>query len=97
VGRLLEEQDSQISSLVKSRSLQEGKVFTPDGIANEGSGRLLAQNASCWIVDPDNHDELQPVGSIGELLIGGPIVGLQSCKVALLARRESFHSRRDRK
>ncbi|KAJ5837051.1 AMP-dependent synthetase/ligase [Penicillium robsamsonii] len=32
-------------------------------------------NASCWIVNPDNHDELEPVGSVGELLIGGPIVG----------------------
>ncbi|KAJ5829834.1 uncharacterized protein N7525_008087 [Penicillium rubens] len=40
-------------------------------LGNVGS----SQNASCWIVDPDNHDELQPVGSIGELLIGGPIVG----------------------
>jgi brevianamide F synthase len=32
-------------------------------------------NASCWIVDPDNHHKLQPVGSIGELIIAGPIVG----------------------
>ncbi|KAF9246715.1 hypothetical protein DTO006G1_8078 [Penicillium roqueforti] len=35
----------------------------------------FSPNASCWIVDPENHDELQPVGSVGELLIGGPIVG----------------------
>ncbi|KAJ5958098.1 AMP-dependent synthetase/ligase [Penicillium vulpinum] len=40
-------------------------------LGNVGS----SPNASCWIVDPDNHDELQPVGSVGELLIGGPIVG----------------------
>ncbi|KAJ5517741.1 hypothetical protein N7453_000163 [Penicillium expansum] len=40
-------------------------------LGNVGS----SPNASCWIVDPDNHDELQPVGSEGELLIGGPIVG----------------------
>ncbi|PYI31612.1 putative nonribosomal peptide synthase [Aspergillus indologenus CBS 114.80] len=32
-------------------------------------------NASCWIVDPDNHHRLQPVGCVGELVIGGPIVG----------------------
>ncbi|KAJ5365909.1 AMP-dependent synthetase/ligase [Penicillium concentricum] len=40
-------------------------------LGNVGS----SPNASCWIVDPDNHDELEPVGSVGELLIGGPIVG----------------------
>ncbi|KAJ5165579.1 AMP-dependent synthetase/ligase [Penicillium coprophilum] len=40
-------------------------------LANVGS----SPNASCWIVDPENHDELVPVGSVGELLIGGPIVG----------------------
>ncbi|KAH6623991.1 hypothetical protein B0J18DRAFT_409502 [Chaetomium sp. MPI-SDFR-AT-0129] len=26
----------------------------------------------CWIVDPDNHDRLAPVGSVGELLVEGP-------------------------
>ncbi|RAK75433.1 putative nonribosomal peptide synthase [Aspergillus fijiensis CBS 313.89] len=35
----------------------------------------LPPNASCWIVDPDNHHRLQPVGCVGELVIGGPIVG----------------------
>ncbi|CAG8900395.1 unnamed protein product [Penicillium egyptiacum] len=46
--------------------------LTPSSdLGNVGS----SPNASCWIVDPDNHDELQPVGSVGELLIGGPIVG----------------------
>ncbi|KAL6249277.1 NRPS [Rhinocladiella similis] len=29
-----------------------------------------------WIVDPDNHDLLTPVGAVGELLIEGSIVGL---------------------
>ena len=26
----------------------------------------------CWIVDPQNHDRLAPLGSVGELLIEGP-------------------------
>lgn len=29
-----------------------------------------------WIVDPDDHDVLTPVGAVGELLIEGSIVGL---------------------
>nr|POF18032.1 nonribosomal peptide synthetase dtxs1 [Quercus suber] len=29
-------------------------------------------NTSLWIVEPDNHDRLAPVGCIGELLIQGP-------------------------
>lgn len=29
-----------------------------------------------WIVDPDNHDLLTPIGAVGELLIEGSIVGL---------------------
>lgn len=29
-----------------------------------------------WIVNPDNHNELAPIGSVGELLVEGPIVGL---------------------
>lgn len=28
-----------------------------------------------WIVDPSNHDQLMPIGAIGELLIEGPTVG----------------------
>lgn len=31
--------------------------------------------AAIWIVDPDNHDVLLPVGAVGELLVEGPIVG----------------------
>ncbi|GAB1197208.1 hypothetical protein APSETT444_006499 [Aspergillus pseudonomiae] len=30
---------------------------------------------TCWIVSKDNHHRLMPVGCIGELIIGGPIVG----------------------
>ncbi|KAJ6051217.1 hypothetical protein N7499_010580 [Penicillium canescens] len=28
-----------------------------------------------WLVDPDNHDKLVPVGAVGELIVQGPIVG----------------------
>ncbi|QDS69526.1 Nonribosomal peptide synthetase 4 [Venturia effusa] len=36
-----------------------------------GSGN----GAAMWIVDPDDHDLLMPVGAVGELLVEGPIVG----------------------
>lgn len=29
-----------------------------------------------WVVDPDYHERLLPIGAIGELLIEGPVVGL---------------------
>lgn len=28
-----------------------------------------------WIVNPDDHNELMPIGAVGELLVEGPIVG----------------------
>lgn len=31
--------------------------------------------ASMWIVDPNDHEALVPVGAVGELLVEGPIVG----------------------
>ncbi|KAL2110714.1 hypothetical protein VUR80DRAFT_841 [Thermomyces stellatus] len=32
--------------------------------------------ALTWIVDPDDHNKLVPVGCVGELLIEGPVVGV---------------------
>ncbi|KAL4889562.1 hypothetical protein BDV59DRAFT_205091 [Aspergillus ambiguus] len=29
----------------------------------------------CWVVDPQDHGKLLPLGAVGEFLIGGPIVG----------------------
>lgn len=29
----------------------------------------------CWIVDPDDHERLMPIGAVGELYIEGPTVG----------------------
>lgn len=31
--------------------------------------------AAMWVVDPNDHDKLMPVGAVGELLVEGPIVG----------------------
>ena len=36
-------------------------------------GRAPSNNHT-WIVDPDNHDHLSPVGCVGELLLEGPIL-----------------------
>lgn len=45
----------------------------PDGDpANIGR----AVGGLCWIVRADDHDELVPIGTVGELLISGPILAL---------------------
>ncbi|KAG8409315.1 Nonribosomal peptide synthetase [Metarhizium acridum] len=31
--------------------------------------------SACWVVDPENHDRLQAIGAIGELMVEGEIVG----------------------
>ncbi|KAE8547820.1 hypothetical protein EYB25_009613 [Talaromyces marneffei] len=31
--------------------------------------------AAIWVVDPNDHEKLMPVGAVGELLVEGPIVG----------------------
>lgn len=31
--------------------------------------------STCWIVDPSDHEKLAPIGTAGELLIDGPLVG----------------------
>ncbi|OGM48348.1 nonribosomal peptide synthase [Aspergillus bombycis] len=35
----------------------------------------LSPCGTCWITSKDNHHQLLPVGCVGELIIGGPIVG----------------------
>ena len=34
----------------------------------------LAVGGRCWIADPRNHNRLAPIGSVGELLVEGPIL-----------------------
>ncbi|KAF3403877.1 Nonribosomal peptide synthase roqA [Penicillium rolfsii] len=46
--------------------------LAPDSVLNNVGS---SPNATYWIVNPDDHHELMPVGSMGELLIGGPLVG----------------------
>ncbi|CEJ62614.1 hypothetical protein PMG11_11111 [Penicillium brasilianum] len=48
------------------------KNLTPEGdLNNIGWG----VGAVCWVVDPDDVSRRVPIGSVGELLIEGPIVG----------------------
>ncbi|KAK2591375.1 hypothetical protein QQS21_010935 [Conoideocrella luteorostrata] len=42
----------------------------------QATGIGYGAGAVTWIVDPENHHHLLPVGCIGELLLEGPIVGL---------------------
>lgn len=46
----------------------QSHVFEPRNIGRSFAG-------TCWIVDKDNHDCLVPIGAIGELVVGGLIVG----------------------
>ncbi|PYI36909.1 amino acid adenylation domain-containing protein [Aspergillus indologenus CBS 114.80] len=34
-----------------------------------------ACSGSVWVVEPEDHNKLIPIGAVGELVIGGPIVG----------------------
>ena len=44
-------------------------VITPQSIpSNVGP----AARSRLWVVDPDNHDQLTPIGMVGEMLIEGP-------------------------
>ncbi|KAL1853699.1 NRPS protein [Paecilomyces lecythidis] len=47
-------------------SAATGKNYISIG---KGNGAVI------WIVDPNNHESLMPVGAVGELLVEGPIVG----------------------
>ncbi|KAI0106221.1 hypothetical protein GGR51DRAFT_571523 [Nemania sp. FL0031] len=43
----------------------------------KANGRNIGTTINCrsWVVDPKNHEQLLPVGAIGELLLEGPTVG----------------------
>ncbi|OJJ08781.1 hypothetical protein ASPVEDRAFT_145028 [Aspergillus versicolor CBS 583.65] len=45
------------------------------GLGSDARDIGTGVGAVCWVVDPENHDRLRPVGAPGELLIEGPIVG----------------------
>jgi amino acid adenylation domain-containing protein/non-ribosomal peptide synthase protein (TIGR01720 family) len=65
-------------TLINSYGASEASIWTSNAqLTNSefrnnigrGLGSLL------WVTYPENHDRLSPIGSIGELLIDGPIVG----------------------
>ncbi|KAJ0123682.1 hypothetical protein J7T55_012151 [Diaporthe amygdali] len=45
---------------------------TPEDAVHLGKGAGLVT----WLVDPENHQSLVPLGAVGELLLEGPLVGL---------------------
>jgi amino acid adenylation domain-containing protein len=49
-----------------NNSIPAGRSYTSIG---RGVG------GTTWIVDPENHDRLMPIGAVGELLVEGPVVG----------------------
>lgn len=55
-------------------------VFAKDEAAKKKgftTGNIGTGVGGCgWVVDPNDHDRLVPVGAVGELLMEGPVVGL---------------------
>ncbi|GKZ17001.1 putative NRPS-like protein biosynthetic cluster [Aspergillus brasiliensis] len=47
------------------------------GLSQDSDPHNIGYSAagSLWIVEPENHSKLVPIGAVGELVIGGPIVG----------------------
>ncbi|KAI5457580.1 hypothetical protein BGZ63DRAFT_427622 [Mariannaea sp. PMI_226] len=52
-------------------STVNSKASSPEEATRLGDGAGVVT----WVVDPENHDNLLPLGSIGELLLEGPLVG----------------------
>ncbi|KAF9768850.1 hypothetical protein IL306_013810 [Fusarium sp. DS 682] len=51
-------------------------VINDDQNSREQLSRLGTGVGACtWVVDPDNHERLLPVGAVGELILEGPVVG----------------------
>ena len=48
------------------------KVLTPQSDP-DNFGHPVA--SLCWIVEPDDHNKLAPLGTVGEILIEGPLLG----------------------
>lgn len=49
-----------------------GKVLYEDLESKSVIGTPVGSN--CWIVSPENHERLMPIGAIGEMIVEGPIV-----------------------
>lgn len=50
-------------------------AFKTDMTTDTDPANIGSPVDTCWIVDPQNHDRLVPVGCVGELVIEGPTVG----------------------
>ncbi|KAH6876441.1 hypothetical protein B0T10DRAFT_585614 [Thelonectria olida] len=71
------------AALVNAYGPSETSVIAAASTKVDDNGNVLnrlpatighAVGSRCWIVDPRNHNRLMPIGSIGELLVEGPIV-----------------------
>ncbi|KAF4968548.1 hypothetical protein FZEAL_10377 [Fusarium zealandicum] len=71
------------AALVNAYGPSETSVIAATSTKVDHDGNVLdeepatigrAVGCRCWIVDPRNHNRLMPIGSIGELLVEGPIV-----------------------
>lgn len=61
---------STIQTRINKHDATDDAAF-PHNPAN--IGRSVA--GATWLVDPDDHDKLVPIGAVGELLMQGPMVG----------------------
>ena len=52
----------------------EGQLLRPSNIGRQFGGGLN------WVVDPQDHDRLIPIGSVGELVVEGPTLARQYLK-----------------
>ncbi|KAF4966173.1 hypothetical protein FSARC_6132 [Fusarium sarcochroum] len=71
------------AALINAYGPSEASVIATTSTKVNHDGKVLnrepatigqAVGCRCWVVDPRNHNRLMPIGSIGELLIEGPIV-----------------------
>lgn len=71
------------AALINAYGPSEASVIAATSTKVDNDGKVLnwepatigrAVGCRCWVVDPRNHNRLMPIGSIGELLIEGPIV-----------------------
>ncbi|KAH7329601.1 hypothetical protein B0I35DRAFT_507853 [Stachybotrys elegans] len=74
---------SKEASLVNAYGPSETSVIAATSTKVDEDGRVLNNEPACighavgsrsWVVDPRNHNRLMPIGSIGELVVEGPIV-----------------------
>ncbi|CAL5871063.1 uncharacterized protein PFLUO_LOCUS5309 [Penicillium psychrofluorescens] len=67
--------DLQLHTLYGTAETSSASLHTPH-LANSAEAREIGSAMSCvsWVVDPENHHSLVPIGSVGELVIEGPVL-----------------------